>query len=553
MLIRLIIRDFVIVHRLELDFDGGMSALTGETGAGKSILIDALGLTLGEKADTSLIREGCERAEVTSEFALDDCPAAQHWLAAHDFADGEACLLRRVLTQGGRSRAYINGTPATQDALKQLGGYLLDIHGQHAHQFLLRANAQRQLLDDYAGLHEQVNAVTSHYQRWQTARAAWKHLRQASDDRANRLDYLRFQLGELESVLDDVTDIPALEAEHRRLTHADQLQTRGAEVCYALGDDEQGLAVRLGGQIRRLAELAALDDDLQGVQELVESAHIQLDEAVQALRRYLDHLALDPAQLQRLDERLGKLHDLARKHQGKMADLPRLVGQFRQEADALENADHQLDQLSDELRLLEQAYQQQAELLSQSRRQAALRLSDAVTAGMQRLSMPGGRFEVACHVGKAGQHGIDQIDFWVAMNPGQRAGALSSVASGGELSRLSLAIQVATSDCGQTPTLIFDEVDVGIGGAVAEIVGQLMRRLGKQRQVMCVTHLPQVAVQAHQQYRVKKTIDGDVTETKISRLNDAQRIDEIARMLGGVDITEQTRKHAAELIQRAQD
>lgn len=550
MLIRLSIHNLVIVRNLKLDFGAGMSALTGETGAGKSILIDGLGLTLGAKADAGMIRAGCDKAEVNSEFDLSDCVAAQHWLEENDLADQGACLLRRVLVREGRSRAYINGSPATQSMLKSLGDLLLDIHGQHAHQSLLRANAQRQLLDAYGGLREQAAQVAGHYQRLKSARDALENLRQAAEDRANRLDYLRFQLSELEPVLEDAENIAALEAEHQRLAHAEQLQSGSSSVLHTLSEDEQGLNHMLGRLSQQLTELVSVDDALLNVQELIESAHIQMDEAAQGLRRYLDSLELDPTQLQFLDERLGKLHDLARKHREKAALLPQLAEQFRHELTILENADQQLDSLRAELAQLQQTYQQHAESLSQARQQAAKRLSDTVTDSMQLLNMHGGRFAVACTTGEPGKHGVDHIQFLVATNPGQGMGALSSVASGGELSRLSLAIQVATSDCGQTPTLIFDEVDVGIGGAVAEIVGQLMRRLGHQRQVMCVTHLAQVAAQAHQQYRVKKYTDGSTTETKISRLDENQRADEIARMLGGVDITEQTRKHAQEMIRR---
>jgi len=554
MLSRLTIRNLVIVRELELDFGGGMSALTGETGAGKSIMIDALGLALGDKTDNGMIRAGSDKAEVSAEFDLSDCPAALQWLQQRDLADATQCLLRRVLVRDGRSRAYINGSPSPQGSLRELGELLLNIHGQHAHQSLLRNNAQRALLDSYGALQPLVAELGTRHQALSAATRQREELAQAAADRANRIDYLEFQVGELQPLLDPAQDIARVEAEHRRLAHAEKLQTESASLLYALDESESNIAGALGSLGQQLADLAALDDKLAEARDLLEAAGIQVDEATQSLRHYADGIEIDPQQLQALDAQIGRLHDAARKHRVDIDALPELAATLQAELDSLRNADQQLDELDSRVTRLQQAYDEQASVLSKARAKAAARLSTTVTASMQELGMAGGSFVVTSDPdpAQASRHGIDQVAFQVAANPGQPAAPLSAVASGGELSRISLAIQVATADCGEVPTLIFDEVDVGIGGAVAEIVGQLLRRLGAQRQVLCVTHLPQVASQAHLHYRVHKMRAAKTTETRIERLDEQGRIGEIARMLGGVDITEQTRRHAGEMIERAQ-
>jgi len=555
MLSRLTIRNLVIVRDLELEFSNGMSALTGETGAGKSIMIDALGLALGDKTDKRMIRNGCDKAEVSAEFDLADCPAAQAWLEAHDLADEKLCLLRRVLVLDGRSRAYINGTPSSQNALRELGELLLNIHGQHAHQSLLRSNAQRELLDAYAGLEPQVAALGEHYQALQAARKQRDTLQQAAADRANRLDYLAFQVAELEPLVDSANNIQQLEQDHQRMAHAERLQNETSSLLYALSDGEQDLSSLLGSLNHQLGELASLDKQLDEAHQLLESASIQVDEVTQNLRHYADNLDIDPQQLQEIDGQIAKLHDCARKHRVAIDELPALTERLGTELNSLRNADQALDDLDAKVEALQKTYDQHAAKLSKARGKAAKQLAQTVTASMQQLGMSGGDFKVACEAqaDNISRYGVDQVRFLVAANPGQPAGTLSAVASGGELSRISLAIQVATADCGEVPTLIFDEVDVGIGGAIAEIVGQLLRRLGSRRQVLCVTHLPQVASQAHRHYRVHKMSDGETTETRIEPLDQASRISEVARMLGGVDITDQTLKHAGEMIERAQE
>ena len=554
MLSRITIRNLVIVRSLDLDLRRGMTALTGETGAGKSILIDALGLALGEKADSGMIRAGADQAEISVGFDLEDDSPALDWLAQHDLAADGECLLRRVLVRNGRNRAYINGIPTPQALLRELGDRLVDIHGQHAHQSLLHAAAQRQLLDAYAGLRAEVRELAQLYQSWRSTLDQLASLRQAGDDRASRLDYLSYQIRELEDVAIDCDDLADLEAEQARLAHAERLLGDSATVLAALDDDEPSIRSSLDHASGVLTTLAELDPSLVEARDLLETAGIQIEEAVGVLRRYQDRVELDPERLQQVDAQLGGLHDAARKHRVDPDKLMDLLQRLRDEAQALANADHDLIRLQHAVDETEKAYLNAAARLSTARRKAAEALSGTVTASMQTLGMRGGRLRVACEADnqRPGPSGIDRVTFLVAANPGQPEAPLSDVASGGELSRISLAIQVATANCGSVPTLIFDEVDVGIGGAVAEIVGQLLRRLARDRQVLCVTHLPQVASQAHHQLRVHKMTDGKTTETGIDCLDDDARVDEVARMLGGVDITEQTRRHALEMIERAQ-
>ena len=553
MLTQLAIRDLVIVHNLELEFVAGMSALTGETGAGKSILIDALGLTLGDKGSSGMIRRGRERAEVSSGFDLSDCPRAAAWLEAHDLGDDGQCLLRRVLVREGRSRAYINGSPAPMSALRELGALLLDIHGQHAHHSLLRSAAQRRLLDTFGDLQALLSEVAQDFQALQQARQELEELQRAAQDRANRIDYLAFQIAELEPLLGTAQDLENLEAEHARLSHADRLQSETGEILVQLSDDEHDLGSQLARLARQLGELAKLDVQLQDAAEMLESASIQLEEAGQELRHYRDGLELDPQQLHKIDEALAALHDQARKHRIEIGEIPALHQRFQDELETLTQAEQNLAALERRIADCEKAYADSSGRLSADRQRAAEKLSDSITASMQELNMQGGQFQVVVRPDptQTSRHGIDRVEFVVSPNPGQALAPLAETASGGELSRISLAIQVATAGCGEIPTLIFDEVDVGIGGAVAEIVGRLLHRLGEERQVLCVTHLPQVAAQAHHHFQVRKQTRANTTQTSILPLDLDQRVSEIARMLGGVKITEQTLAHAREMLQQA--
>jgi DNA repair protein RecN (Recombination protein N) len=551
MLTHIHIQDLVIVRALSLDLRAGMTALTGETGAGKSILIDGLGLALGDKADSGMIRAGCERAEVSAVFDVGGLPEVQAWLEARELGAGEECILRRVLVREGRSRAFINGSPATQQLLAELGEQLLAVHGQHAHQLLLRPAAQRELLDAYAGHVKLLAASRDAFQQLRQAEQQLAALQAAARDRANRLDLLRFQVGELDDLNLASGELAELEAQQTRLAHAERLQTESAALADLLYESDQAIAPTLGRATGMLEELARLDQRLAEGRELLDSARIQVEEAADLLRHYADDIDLDPQQLAELDERLGRAHDLARKHRLQPEQLPEHHQTLCAELAQLENLDQTENDLADKVTAARAAYRDAAAALGASRRKAAKRLAKTVTDSMQTLAMAGGEFHVRVDSpadATPAAHGLDQIRFEVATNPGQPAGPLNKVASGGELSRISLAIQVATAGCDQVPTLIFDEVDVGIGGAVAEIVGQLLRRLGDKRQVLCVTHLPQVASQAHQHLKVSKETDGKTTQTLVSVLEQQQRVDEIARMLGGVKITDQTVAHAREMI-----
>ena len=556
MLSHIAIRDLVIVSRLELTLSGGMTALTGETGAGKSILMDALGLALGEKADAGMIRSGCERAEVTAGFDLARCPQARDWLTEQALDDGDDCIIRRVLVREGRARAFINGRSASGAQLRALGDLLVDIHGQHAHQSLLRPVAQRSLLDAYGGQGEQATAVAELHRRWRELDNRWRTLTAAREQRAERLELLRFQVEELAELNLTDGELDALDAEQHRLANLGSLQGTAAALVELLYAGEGALRDQLGRAGTELAGLVDIDARLAETRELIDSATVQVEEAAANLRQYLDDLDMDPARLADVEARLGRIHDLARKYRIQPTLLMETLAERQAELTALEQDDQALGTLEADRDAACAALLAAARSLSDARRAAAERLGETVTAFMQELGMVGGRFAVAVETGgdaQVGAHGLDAVTFQVSANPGQPLQPLAKVASGGELSRISLAIQVATAELGSIPTLVFDEVDVGIGGGVAEIVGRLLRRLGEARQALCVTHLPQVAAQAHRQLRVQKqAVDGQ-TYTDISPLGDAARVDEIARMLGGTEITDTTRAHAAEMLRRAPD
>ncbi|MBF0255140.1 MAG: DNA repair protein RecN [Gammaproteobacteria bacterium] len=552
MLTSIHISNLIIVAELELEFAPGMTALTGETGAGKSILIDALGLALGDKADNSLIRQGAERAEISVSFDLDDCPEAAQWLADNDLdpSDGQ-CIIRRVLTRDKRSRAYINGVASPGPQLQTLGSLLLAIHGQHAHQALMQASQQRNLLDDYAGLSEPRRQIQQTFRDWQQTRERFEQLRQASSARNERLDLLRFQVRELDQLALGPAELEQLDAEHDRLSHAGRLLQGCSGLLDLLAEGDTDLRSGLAQALRELQELSRLDAELSDPSLALDSALIQLDEAISGLRHYLDHLGLDPERLAELEQRLGSIHDIARKHRLQPAEIPAHHAQLQQELAQLEHADETLDDLLEQTQHLQQAFLRQAEELRQARRQAGARLAREVSESMQQLGMNGGRFAVELEelsLDRASASGLDRVIFMVSANPGQPLQPLAKSASGGELSRISLSLQVATADCSRIPTLIFDEVDVGIGGGVAEIVGRLLRRLGHERQVMCVTHLAQVASQAHNHLQVSKQTLEQETQTRIQVLDQAGRVQEIARMLGGVEITQSTLAHAQEML-----
>nr|WP_242469434.1 DNA repair protein RecN [Rhabdochromatium marinum] len=545
------VQDLVIVSRLELELGPGMTALTGETGAGKSILIDALGLALGERADASMIRTGRDKAEVNASFDLSHCPQARAWLSEQALDDDGDCVIRRVLQTKGRSRAFVNGRSLSSSQLKALGEQLVDIHGQHAHQSLLRATAQRELLDGYADHAPLRDAVASAFRHYRDCDTRWQQLTEACEQRSARLDLLHFQLAELDDLALGADELEQLDIDQRRLANQSRLQDNSARILQLIYDNDQALHDQLSRASRDLSDLSAIDDRLAPSVELIDSAAVQIEEAASSLRQYLDALELDPARLQDIDARLSRIHDLARKYRIPPEQLPKHHQALQREQEALEQADADLDALAAERNQARDAYRVAAQELSASRQRAAERLAATVSASMQELGMQGGTFAIECQdqdITAAAAHGLDLIRFLVSANPGQPMQPLAKVASGGELSRISLAIQVATANCISIPVLVFDEVDVGIGGGVAEIVGRQLRQLGEERQVLCVTHLPQVAAQAHQQLRVRKHTQDGQTFTDIHTLTPKERIDEIARMLGGTDITATTRAHAEEML-----
>lgn len=549
------IRDLVIVHSLDLELTHGMTALTGETGAGKSILIDALGLVLGGKADKGMIRAGCERAEISALFHIQQQSEIQHWLHSQELDTEEECLVRRVLLSSGRSRAFINGSPVPIQSLKSLGALLVDIHGQHEHQSLIKPAAQLHLLDAYAAHKPLLQQVAKCHQDWQLSSKQLAGLKAKADERMQRLDYLQFQLNELDQLNLAEEELDQLEQQQRRLAHAEQLANDSMALNQLLYEADDAVQPGLAKATNMLDELIRLDPALQESGELLNSARIQVEEAADMLRHYADSVELDPGKLQEIDNRLASVLQLSRKHRIKPEQLPGHRLQLQLELDELQSSEQTLETLKQQVEQHATAFAQAAAALSASRQKAATALSNTVSNSMQELGLKGGSFSIellALDTEQGNSRGLDQCRFQVTTNPGQPLAALSKVASGGELSRISLAIQVATANCGRVPTLIFDEVDVGIGGAIAEIVGRLLRQLSGERQVLCVTHLPQVASQAHHQLLVAKTSDGETTETTFKRLDADARVQEIARMLGGQTITEQTLAHASEMILQSQ-
>ena len=553
MLHTLSIRDFVIVDTIELEFSAGFSVLTGETGAGKSILIDALTLALGGRGDASVVREGAAKADITADFSVSD--VAQAWLVAHEFAnDDGGALLRRVIDNAGRSKAYINGIPATAAQLRELGDMLVDIHGQHAHQSLLKSEAQRALLDGQAtareaGAEQDARQVAALHKRW---RALVRQREEFETNAANVLyerERLEWQVGELEKLAAKPGEWTEITNEHSRLSHAASLLEGAQEALSLISESEDHPIVsQLSALNQKLGKLVSVDAELQPIVDLIESSRIQLQESVYALNNYLDRVELDPERLHQLDARMEAMHSTARKFRVTPEELPEEHAKLSEKLQHLADASDIEGLLRQEAKI-EAEYRSVAERLSATRRAAALELGQAVTRAMQELSMTGGSFEIALHPCEPAAHGLEQVEFLVAGHAGTAPRSLAKVASGGELARIALAISVITSHATTTPTLIFDEVDSGIGGAVAEVVGRLLKRLGQGRQVLCVTHLPQVASQANQHFQVaKSTLDNGKTASRIDMLDAKARVEEVARMLGGLEITATTRKHARELL-----
>ncbi len=548
MLCRLTIRNFVLVDRLELDFQAGFGTLTGETGAGKSILVDALAFALGERADAGLIRTGCERAEVNAEFDLDGAPAAADWLLAHDMDGQGALLLRRVVDANGRSRAYLNGSPVTVQQLREVAESLVDIHGQHAHQSLLRGEAQRALLDVHARLQPLLADVAAAWRSWREARTMLDTASSGLEALAIEREQLDWQVRELQALGFSAEEWLVLNEEHKRLAHATSLVEGAQFSLQVLAEGDAACEAQVAAVANRLEGLSEYDPTLSEVAILVESARTELSEAISALRRYANRVELDPRRLAELDRRIEAVLGVARKFRCGPEDLPGLLTRWQERLAVLGDA-ADIAGLTARVASTRQQYEQLAQRLSGSRAMAADALGREVSQVMQQLALGGGRFEVGLlPVDGGNAAGFEQVEFRIAGLAGSEPRPLAKVASGGEISRISLAIQVVTSQAARVPTLIFDEVDVGIGGGVAEVVGRLLRELGAERQVLCVTHLPQVAARANWQWQVSKISKVGYVHSQVAVLDAEARVEEIARMLGGIEITALTRQHAREML-----
>ena len=549
MLSHLSIRNYLLVESVELDFAPGLTVLTGETGAGKSILVDALALALGDRAEGGVVRPGAPRAEIAAEFSIDGRPELGAWLDEAGFAaDDGALILRRVIDAGGRSRAFINGSAAPLSQLKEAAEFLLDIHGQHAHHALLRPQAQREVLDAYAGAQQQAAAVSAAWHAWQAARQ--RRLEAESHGQARQIERegLALAVEELRALGDDLARWDEIQSEHARLAHVTTLLEGCQALIDGLDEGETAVSGLLGEMSTRLDAMQAVDGSLGEVAALLESASADVAEAVHALRRYAGALNLDPERLSELDRQLSDMHRLARKHRVQPDALAGLFEQFRARLAEL-SADDDLDALQAAEDAAFAHYQAGAKALGALRRRGAAALSKQVTAAMHELALAGGHLDIQLQpASEPRAHGLEDVAFLVASHPGLAPGALAKVASGGELSRISLAIQTALSGVAGVPTLIFDEVDVGIGGSVAEAVGRRLAKLGETRQVLVITHLPQVAARGSRHLRVAKQANGGFVSSNIERLDEAARVEEIARMLGGLKITETTRQHAAEML-----
>ena len=552
MLRALSIRDYVIVERLDLELSGGFTALTGETGAGKSILIDALLLALGGRADPAAVRSGAQRAEVSADFEVGEAGPARAWLRSLDFEEDDgACLVRRTVDAGGRSRGFVNGRPATAAQLRELGEMLVDVHGQHDHQLLLRSDRQRGLLDSFAGAEELARDVASRFGAWRRLAEQRGAREQAQGASARERELLAHEIRELEALDFDPRAWEDEQAEQRRLAHAQELIAAVSECAEMLEDSEESATAILAHAATRLTEAASLDPVLEEARRGVETAAVHAGEAAQQLRRYLQGLEVDPARLAEVDARIRAVVDGARRFRVEPAGLPDALAQRRTRLAEL-GGEESLESLREMEAQAERALREKAAELSRVRREAGKRLASEVTKSMQKLAMPGGRLEVVLEpLAQPQAGGLESVELNVAAHEGQPLGPLSRVASGGELSRLSLAVQVLMSAEASVPTLIFDEVDAGIGGAVAEVVGKLLQSLGREHQVLSVTHLAQVAVHAREQLRVAKKSGPHGAIASVEPLDAAERVAEIARMLGGLKITEATRRHASEMLQNA--
>ena len=553
MLSHIYLKDFAIIEKLDLELKSGMTALTGETGAGKSILIDAIGLVLGDRADAGVVRHGADKTEITLSVDIDDTPSARQWLIEQELSldnTDDECILRRVITASGKSRGWINGSPCNLKMMRELGEQLVDIHGQHEHQSLMKKTMQRKMLDDFAENHSLVTKVIGTYNNWKEISSKLALLNSQNSDHQAKLDLLRFQTQELDELQLSEHETTSLDEEHARLSNAGQLIDTSSHSVLELYDaDEQSVYSTISDIVHRIEDAKQLDAALQEPLEMLQNAQIQIQEAADLLRRYQESVELDPERLDWVNGRLSSFHELARKHQTTPEQLFKKWQSLLGELAELSGDDFDMDALQDKLDISEKKYLKAAEALSRSRKKAAKLLSVGVSKEMQKLGMEGGQFIIQVDNSEIfNNHGIDDIEFMVSANPGQPLKALNKVASGGELSRISLAIQMIAAQKITLPALIFDEVDSGIGGGIAEVVGKQLRKLGSSRQVLCVTHLPQVASCAHNHHKVTKIKNQKNTSTGMIVLNKEQRVEEIARMMGGIDITQTTLDLAEEML-----
>lgn len=545
------------METLEIEFSGGTTAITGETGAGKSLVLDALGMALGDRADTGTIRHGKDRAEITATFAIDTIDDAVIWLSENDFSADDECILRRIYTAEGRSRGYINGQSCTMQQLQQLGEMLTDIHSQHEHQSLLRRETHRKLLDDYADTTELATQVVTAFRAWHGANKKLSSLMERSDELIARKDLLSFQVNELQQLDLSSSSLEKLELEQQTLANAEQILVESQSVL-AICDQTEGFNVR-DGLNRALSTLAGLKhkpEALSNAEELLQSGLIQIEEATSEIESYVDRFEADPQRLQLVEDQLAVIFQLARKHRVNADQLAETLTLLEQELQSLQDGGESIDALQQQVDELASDYETVANKLSVIRGKASQIMASEINQQLQRLSMEGAELLVQLTAFNEGEYrasGFEEVEFVIATNPGQPHKPLAKIASGGELSRVSLAIQVVAAAHSKIPTLVFDEVDVGIGGSTADIVGQLLKTLGDRGQVISVTHQPQVAAHAHHHYRASKVVEANSAESLMVALNRQQRVDELARMLGGAQVTDQTLSHASELLSLASD
>ncbi len=555
MLLSINISNYTLVESLEIEFAQGTTAITGETGAGKSLVLDALGMALGDRADTDTIRHGKERAEITATFDINTIKAAKTWLDANDFNSDENCILRRIYTREGRSRGYINGQPSTMSQLQELGDMLTDIHSQHEHQSLLRKETHRRLLDEYANAEDLATKVASEYSAWHKVHIDLTNLLQRSDELDDRKDLLNFQVNELQQIDLTAKHLEQLELEQKTLANAEQI-VQDSHNLLAICEQAEGFNLRdsLNKALSILANIEYKPEALKITEELLQGGLIQIEEAINEISHHIDRFEADPQRLQIVEEQLSAIFQLSRKHRVNPDQLETTLQTLEAELKNLIGGSENINALEEKLADLASSYEKSAKQLSSKRKAASKAMSKDINRQLQKLSMEGAELLVQLSPVNNCEYrsrGLEEIEFLLATNPGQPHKMLAKIASGGELSRVSLAIQVVAASHSTMPTLVFDEVDVGIGGSTADIVGQLIKQLGERGQVISVTHQPQVAAHAHHHYRASKVIEDNSAESLMAPLNQQQRVEELARMLGGAKVTKQTLSHASELLSLA--